>query len=417
MPQSETPAPPKKRFSWTKLALALLVPALVVPVAVRVARGPEVPVTRVSRKAIVRKVVANGRVLPLAQVSLGVQVPGAVAEVKVEEGQKVKEGDLLVRLDDDELAAAVTQARAGLSAAAARQLKLAVLDAPVAGDELARAELDLSKAVADLNRTKALVEGGSLPPTQLEDAQHAVDRARKARSSAALRAQDASSGGAEALVVRASVAQAQGAVAAAEARLRLSRILAPASGTILTRAVEPGDVVQPGKVLLVLARDGETRLLVQPDERNLAVLAVGQRARASTEAFPGEFFDAEVRIIAPSVDPGRGTIEVKLAVPNPPAYLRAGMTVSVDVKVGERAATLVIPADAVRDAATPAPYVLVLKGGRVARVPVQLGLRSEAAVEVASGLAENDLVLLSTAGAPTAGARAPGDRARPRLEE
>lgn len=409
---SEIPARPKKRFSWPKLVAALLVPALLAPVGVRLARGPEVPVTRVARKSIVRKVVANGRVLPLAQVSLGVQVPGAVAEVKVEEGQKVKEGELLVRLEDDELAAAVTQARGGLEAAAARQLKLSVLDAPVAGEELSRAELDLSKAVADLNRTKALVDAGSLPPTQLEDAQLAVDRARKARTSAALRAQDASSGGAEARVVRASVAQAQGAVAAAEARLRLSRILAPGAGTILTRAVEPGDVVQPGKVLLLLARDGETRLLVQPDERNLAVLAVGQRARASTEAFPGEFFDAEVRIIAPSVDPGRGTVDVKLVVPNPPPYLRAGMTVSVDVKVGERQGALVIPADAVRDAGTPAPYAWVLRGGRVARAPVQLGLRSEAAVEIVAGLAEGDLVLLSTAGA-----RAPGDRARPRVEE
>jgi HlyD family secretion protein len=189
-------------------------------------------------------------------------------------------------------------------------------------------------------------------------------------------------------------------------------VVAPAAGTILTRSVEPGDVVQSGKVLLVMAREGEVRLLVQPDERNLAFLKEGQKARASTEAYPGESFEAVFRSISPSVDPGRGTVDVKLAVPNPPPYLRAGMTVSVDLQVGGREGALVVPADAVRDAAGAAPFALVVEAGRVARRRIVLGLRSEAAVEVVEGLREGELVLLSTA-AP----RAPGDRARPRIEE
>jgi HlyD family secretion protein len=408
------PAPrvAKRRLPWGRVVAALVVAAALVPAGVRAARGPEVPVVRVAKRPIVQKVVANGRVLPLAQVSLGVLLAGVVADVRAEEGQHVRAGDVLLRLEDDELDAAAAQAKAGLAAARARAFKLASFDALVASEDLGRADADLAKAKADRDRTKKLVDGGSLAATELEDKELALQRAEKARAAAAIRAHDASAGGGEARTARATIEQAEGVVAQSAARLRLARIVAPADGTILSRAVEPGDVVQPAKALLVMARDGETRLLVQPDERNLAHLAVGMRARVSTEAFPGEVFDAEIRSIAPSVDSARGTVDVKLVVPQPPAYLRAGMTVSVDVTIGRRDAALVVTADAVRDATSPSPWALVLRDGRVARAPVKVGLRGEATIEVLDGLAEGDLVVR-----PAAGPKSPGDRARPRVEE
>ncbi len=409
--QATTRAAPR-RVPWGKLTAVLVVIGVAVPGALRAARGPEVAVVRVERRPIVQKVVANGRVLPPAQVNLGVLLAGVVAEVRTDEGQHVNAGDELLRLEDDELDAAAAQAKAGLSAARARAYKLAAFDALVASEELGRADAELRKAQVDYDRAKRLVDLGSAPSSQLEDADLARRRAENARAAAALRARDASAGGGEARTAHASIDQAAGVVAASTARLRLARIVAPASGTILTRSVEPGDVVQPAKVLLVMARDGETRLLVQPDERNLAHLAVGMRARASTEAFPGQAFEAEIRTISPSVDAARGTVDVKLAVPSPPPYLRAGMTVSVDVTVGTRDAALVVAADAVRDAATTSPWALVLRDGRIARVAVKVGLRSESTIEVTDGLGAGDLVVR-----PAAGARGAGDRARPRVEE
>jgi HlyD family secretion protein len=97
-----------------------------------------------------------------------------------------------------------------------------------------------------------------------------------------------------------------------------------------------------------------------PDERNLADLRLGQRAVASAEAFPDRPFPAEVSYIAPTIDALRGTVEVKLRVPTPPPYLRPSMTVSVEVEVARRANVLTLPPDAVRDAATPAPWVMVV---------------------------------------------------------
>ena len=93
---------------------------------------------------------------------------------------------------------------------------------------------------------------------------------------------------------------------------------------------------------------------------------------------------AEVSFIGPAVDPQRGTVEVKLRVPEPPDYLRAGMTVSVDVLVARRERALTVPRESVRQDERGA-WVLVVREGRAVRQPVSLGLLGDARVELASG--------------------------------
>jgi HlyD family secretion protein len=168
-------------------------------------------------------------------------------------------------------------------------------------------------------------------------------------------------------------------------------------------------VVQPGRQVLSLTLDGATQLTAQVDEKNLALLAPGQAARARADAFPDLPFDARVATISPAVDPARGTVEVRLDVPAPPQFLRADMTISVNVEVGRKDAALVAPAEVVRDP-TGAPWVLAIAGGRAERRPVRLGLRGDGLVEILGGLVAGDAVV-----APGGPFVAPGDRLRPRL--
>lgn len=102
---------------------------------------------------------------------------------------------------------------------------------------------------------------------------------------------------------------------------------------LIAREVEAGDVVQPGRELMVLAPAGETQIDVRIDEKNLAQLAIGQRALASADAFPADRFTAVLFYINPGVDSLCGSVDMKLRVPDPPAYLRQDMTVSVDAEV------------------------------------------------------------------------------------
>jgi HlyD family secretion protein len=109
--------------------------------------------------------------------------------------------------------------------------------------------------------------------------------------------------------------------------------------------------------LMVLSPVGKTQLVVQIDERNLAMVQLGQPALGAADAYPTQHFAARVAYINPSVDPARGSVVVKLDVAAPPAWLRQDMTVSVDIEVARRNATLVLPLSHLRDGAGAQPWV------------------------------------------------------------
>ena len=344
----------------------------------RALRGPAVEAVRISRTDLLETLVVSGRVLARSKASLGSPVIGRVEAVLVEEGDRVKAGQVLARLDESEAAAALAEARARLE----RSRGAARLSA-----EEARTQAALGLAIEErqLARVASLRAEGFVSEREEDDARRARDLARSALAAATANAAAAAAGGAD---ERAAAA----AVAFAEARLAQLRVLAPEAGVILVRSAEPGDVVSPGKVLLSMALDRETQLLAQPDEKNLPSLRPGQKARASADAFPARAFDAEVISISPGVDVARGTVDVKLRVPDPPAELKTDMTLSVELEVGKRTGALVVPLEAVRDAASE-PWVLAVRGRRAVRTPVTLGARGGAVAEVVKGLAEGDVVV------------------------
>ncbi|MHB8798307.1 MAG: efflux RND transporter periplasmic adaptor subunit [Thermoanaerobaculia bacterium] len=360
------------------LAGAALLAVALLALGARALRGPAVDVAAVSRMDLLETLVVSGRVLERSKASLGSPVTGTVASVNFEEGDEVRSGQVLVRLDDDEALAALEETRARLE-------QLRGSGRRIAEEELRQATLRLEQADRELARLLALRRDGFASARDEEDARSARDLASSAVSAARERARVLSAGGSDERAARA-------AVDSAAARLEQRRVVAPGPGIVLVRSVEPGDVVPAGKVLLTLALEHETWLLAQPDEKNLPSLRVGQKARATADAFPDRAFDAEVISIAPGIDLARGTVDVKLRVPDPPDFLRSDMTLSIELEVGARPRVLVVPLASVRDAATE-PWVLVVREARTVRVPVVLGARGGAVAEVRSGLEEGELLV------------------------
>jgi len=389
------------------LWIALGVLIIVAVVLVLRARGPVVRTTVVTRQALEQHIVASGRVRVPTRVQIAAQTAGLVVAVGAVEGQHVKAGDLLVQIADGTERAAVAQAEAAVSQAKARVDQLRRVGAIVATSALREAETNLERAQTELARSTKLVATQAVPAVELENAQRAVAIARAQKNAAEVQQAASAPRGAESRVALTALLQAEAQLAGAKVRLDQTRIVAMQSGEVLTRSVEPGDVVQPSRTLMVLAADADAELVFQADERNLAWIAVGQPARASADAYPQQVFDAKVSYIAPSIDPQRGSVEVRLAVPHPPAHLKPDMTVSVDLTVAAKPSALTVPSEAVRGAATPAPHVLVVEDGRVARRDVQLGIRGEGTLEIASGLAEGTEVIL-----PRGERLAPGVRVR-----
>jgi HlyD family secretion protein len=263
----------------------------------------------------------------------------------------------------------------------------------------------------ELARIEKLAAAGALSRTELDDARRAVDIARAAQTSADAERQAATPEGVDSSIVTAVLREREAQLAGAVARLEQTRVVAPRSGMILSRSVEPGDAVQPGATLFELAADGDTEIVIEPDERNLAWIRIGQVAIVSADAFPQRRFKAEVSYIAPAVDAQRGSVEVRLRVREPPDVLKPDMTVSVDLTVASKRHVIVIPSDAVRGAATDAPWVPVVEERRVVRRNVTLGIRGDGQTEIASGLEEGAEVVISTDVNVTG-----GQRVRPRRE-
>jgi HlyD family secretion protein len=352
--------------------------------------GPRVRLAVAARGDLVQTVVASGHVEAPHRVSIGTQIVGTVRQVPVAEGQAVKAGQTLVVLDSAELAAAAQQADVAVQQAQARLRQIAELQAPVAQQQLRQAQVNADNARRQWRRQQDLYRQGFIGEAALDDARKAVDLADAQLHAAHKQLDTLQPSGSDHALAAAELAQAQASAKAARARLGYATIAAPSDGVLISRDVEPGDVVQPGKALMVLSPAGETQLVVQIDEKNLGLLALGQSAQASADAYPSRRFGAELVYINPGVDAQSGSVEVKLRVPSPPAYLLQDMTVSVDIEVARRQQAVLLPADAVHDDPAHGAWVLRVDEGRAHRQAVQLGVRSGGVVEVLQGVQPGD---------------------------
>jgi len=379
-------------------------------------RAPAVPAVAVQMAPLVRTLLFSARVATSSRVDIGSTLTGRVHEVTVAEGAQVRRSDVLVRLESEELQAALEQARASERQAAARLAGLRSTGRSAAQAAVAQSDSVLKAARADLQRTEDLVRRGFLSEARLDDARRAVAVAQAQQAGTlALRAANEDQG-TEVAQAQAQLALARAAVAAAQARLDQAVLTAPADARVLVREVEPGQIVQPGRALLSLALAGPLQLVGQVDERYLEQLQVGQSATVLADAFPGQPFSARVELIAPVVDAQRGAIEVKLALPQaPPAFLREDMTLSVEIQTGRREQALVVPMAALKgERAGDAATVRVAREGRVEERRLRLGLRTLDAAEVLEGLAAGDIVLLGPTPEPGRRVRADTHAAAPR---
>ncbi|MDH4260781.1 MAG: efflux RND transporter periplasmic adaptor subunit [Gammaproteobacteria bacterium] len=359
------------------------------------ARGPIVSTILASRTDLEQHVIASGRVWVVTRVQISSQISGRVLSVRAVEGQRVRAGDLLVQLDDAEANAAVSQASAAVNQSDARIEQLRSVGAIVTTEASRQAETNLARAELNLARIEKLFRSGDVPRVDFEEAQHNVEIARSQKNAAEVQKMASTPAGADSRIAASALGQNQAQLSAARVRLQQSRIVAPQDGIILSRMVEPGYTVQPGSTLIEMAAQAETQLAIEPDERNLAWIRVGQKALASADAYPQQTFEAQVSYIAPSVDPQRGSVQVRLRVPKPPSFLKPDMTVSVDLTVASKSNVVTVPSDAIRGVSTPDPWVLVIDQGLIARRSVKLGIRGLGRTEIESGIDQGAEIVLS----------------------
>lgn len=356
-------------------------------------RGPALAGYKVAERPLVQTVVATGRVVAVSRAQIGSPVTGVVIERRVREGDRVQAGDVLAVLRADDMEAAVRDAEAALA-------QLQQSTRPQAQAALREAEARLTQATREAQRRRDLFQQQAIAREEMEQAIQAETTARANTEQARLTARSLLAG-------NPAEAAARARVASSKAQLAKTTIRAEVAGTVLTRNAEPGDLVQPGRILFEIAQTGDTEIQVPLDEKNLEVLAIGQTAMCIADAYPARPFPAKVGFIAPSVDPQRGTVDIRLTVTPVPSFLRQDMTVSVNVETGRRDKAIVVPNEALTAMDGNRAELWVVVDGRATKRPVQLGLRGLTQTEVTSGLHVGDWIL-SDARASVA----PGDRVR-----
>lgn len=374
--------PSRRRRRTALLATATIAGAVFV--IHHMTRPASVTVTPVGRGAAVDAVYATGTVEAVDRVTVKARVAGAIITLNVQEGDRVKKGDVLAVVDarplEAELARVEAEARAADAQAAAGAPQLAVLEAQ--GRALAA---ELATARDDRDRSVNLAATGSVPPVEVERAttRVAVLEAQLAASQSQRRALR--------IELTARAAGSNAAVRSTAARLADAEMRAPIDGVVLSRHVEPGEVVAVNQPLL---RIGEVQRLIlecQIDEADVAQVSPGKRAAISLYAFPDKVFRGRVTEVLPDADRIKKSFLVKIAFDEPPAGLRSGMTAEVNVIVDERPNVLLAPVDAVDP--TGAAWIIV--DGRAQRRQVRTGVHDLSRVELVAGVEEGEQLVIA----------------------
>jgi len=393
-------------------------------------------IAAVDRGLIQDEVHATGTLRPLVAVPVVAQTAGELREVLVAENAAVKAGQVLARLDADSVTARLNYALADLAVARAHvsvqeaQLEGARADAEnlraaaaAAAADVGRARAALADAERDLTRKRGLVKSGDLPSQERDHAEAADAGARAGVATAEAHAAAATAAEQSALAaVKAAVAQVDAANAevghreAAVAQVRVdldhTQIRAPIDGWIIEENVTVGQPVaanQPPPPLFVIASDlRQMRLEASVDEADIGVVAVGQPATFSVDAFPARSFAGRIVEVrkTPQVLQNVVTYTAVIAVDNPDAKLLPGMTASIDLVVRTAASALRVPnaalqfrpaeaGDAVAGGASSGQVWRLDAHGSLQPVAVSLGVSDDAHTEVTGGgLAAGDEIVV-----------------------
>jgi HlyD family secretion protein len=345
---------------------------------------------------------ATGYIIAAHKTALAAKVSGRVAWIGVEKGDRVSAGQALVRLEDEEFRARLTEATGQLNTLKAR---LAALENGSRPEETARSQAELEQVRADLenarlslHRTRGLVEQGILAQQTLDDAKarYQAQAARFAAFEKSYALTRIGPRGEEIQAMRAQVQQAEGARAFAQSQLENTVIRAPISGVILERNVERGEFVTTGFAsdrgakgyVVSLADLSDLQVELDVNQSDFARLGATQPALIHTDAYPDRSYQGLIAEISPEANRQKATVQVKVKVLNPDEYLRPEMNASVAFHSADQPAQtdnlkpmLSIPATALRDGA-----VFVVVEGKALRRPVQVSGSSAGEVRIVSGL-------------------------------
>jgi RND family efflux transporter MFP subunit len=346
-------------------------------------RGVAFHTARASTERLVVPIQCDGTIEAPPGGELRALENAVVGGLPAREGERVRKGQELVRLESPDLAESLRSAQAQLLRVQA---------------ELARARSDLAEAVREEDRRTKMVEGdrrllasGAVTPEQARDHELALRNA-EARREAAASELDSLEGRGEA---SSRLALARASVRDLERRVAALVVRAPSGGVVYGLPRHVGEAIAAGQVVANVADLSHLRIRARVDQPDLPRIREGQRLVVTFDGLPSREWPGRLTLVSPGLRnvAGREIAEVLGEISDPGGELPPNASVNVQIIVGEKPRALVIPRSALfRDGGR--RYVFRLEGSRARRVEVETGLLGLNQVEIASGLTDGDRVLL-----------------------
>ena len=363
-------------------------------------QAPEVQTVQATRENLNASITSNGKVEPIQPYTMRAELAAFVQQVNVVEGQGVRRGQLMLRLDSNDARAQLAAARGDLLAA---QDDLRAARAGGSPNEVAQLEGDLRKAQVDVEglgrqqeALKQLVAKHAATQEELDAKQLDLERARAVLKTLAEKKQElARRATLDVGRVELRVQQDQDQIQSLAEKVRSAEVTSPVDGTLYSLPVHAGDYMQVGAVLAEVADLRRVRVRAFVDEPDLGVLASGQTVEVTWDAMPSRLWTGQTEQIPRQVVT-RGTRsvgEVLCSVDNSKFELIPNVNVNVRILVREKTGVLVVPRAAVRADGTH-HYVFLVDRDRLRRREVTVGIASATRYEVLAGLFDGAVVAL-----------------------
>ncbi|PKN63766.1 MAG: hypothetical protein CVU57_17680 [Deltaproteobacteria bacterium HGW-Deltaproteobacteria-15] len=357
----------------------------------RLGQIPLVEVAPVTQGLIEDKIVRNGDIAPIYQVTIYSKVQGWLEEVHVREGDLVEVGQEIATLDKREAEAAVAQARASLEAAKARLKQVTATAQETVQSQIQHARANLELAEVDLNRNQELHDKNLVARQKLDEVRMRYNVA-KAAYDLAMNSVRKKTWENDIALVEAQVNQAKATLSLYEAQLRNLIIVSPIKGGVTKRFVDPGTMVKDTTRILTLMDLSEMKMVVNVIEREFIHLKKGQPVKITINAFPDRVFSGTIQIITPALDLQSRTAEIQISIPNPDFVLKPGMFGKAEIILRSNAHAVMVPIQSlVTD--VDKDFVFVLQESKAVRRNIRKGVVRDTAVEIVQGLSPGEQVI------------------------
>ncbi len=395
------PAEVKRSNSWILWGLALVALLVVISLVRRLtADTVEVRTSPVTHENLVSTVSTNGKVEPVEEFQPHAAVPGVVKEVLVESGEKVKEGQMLLRMDDADAVARIAQATSTVRTAEAAMSDMehggSAEERFTASGDVSRAKLQQQQAAGAVLSLRALEARGAASAGEVAAAQQRLEVANSTLQGAQARGGQRYSPTDKARV-EAQLTDARANLAAAEASYAGENIRAPFWGTVYSVPVSAFDYVQAGEGLLDLADLNHIQVRAYFDEPEIGKLQSGQAVKIVWDAKPNQVWHGHIDRAPTTVTQygNRNVGECVITVDDARGDLLPNTNVVVTVTTSQRFNVLSVPREALHTEGV-SSFVYRVGNGKLQRTPVQVGALNNVRVEMLSGLTEKDMVVVSS---------------------